>query len=297
MSEKICNDLEILWISRFDYNKNWLLEAHSHNDFYQLIYCFEGKGTFLNQNKTTSNFNSPTIFFIPPKTTHGITNLSNGLKTIDIKFKIINRDFKAKCDALIPIRSTLFGQELLETLDKIREEGLEKFPFYQSYSRLLLGLILINLIRQNLIEEEFTAANKGIPYLNPDYSVEVTKIIAYIENNYSNKIISDDLEKVIHKSYRYISKLFIKEINMTPMVYCRNFRVLKAQELLQYSDKEIKEIYHEIGFKNIHQFSSVFTKIVGMPPGKWKSETRNGNQKDVYFNEEFKNTIRISKKK
>lgn len=296
MNEEAFDDLEILWISRFDYKKDWRLDPHAHTDFYQLIYCFEGKGTLLVANNLLNNFVSPTILFIPPQLNHGLNNIKHGLKTIDIKFKIKNKHLKQKCDDLIPIVSQLFGQEMLRTLDEIREEGQSKFNFYQPYCRLLLGLVLINLFRQNMQNKIFDNNIKETPYLNHDYSQETIKVIAFIEHNYKKKLTSKDFENLLNKSYRYISKKFISELKMTPVDYCRNYRIYKAQEYLRFSDKEIKEIYSELGFNTVHHFSNVFTKVVGIPPGKWKNEIRNGICQDIYFSNSFKNTLKITNK-
>jgi quercetin dioxygenase-like cupin family protein len=41
------NDIEILWVSRFDYRSDWILTPHVHEDFFQLIYCIDGSCTLI----------------------------------------------------------------------------------------------------------------------------------------------------------------------------------------------------------------------------------------------------------
>lgn len=296
MDSKLFSELKIFWISRFDYQQSWELTIHKHEDFFQLIYCFDG-GCTVNLDKDRNLLvEAPAILFFPPGTEHGFSSVSpKGMKTIDAKFSISENALAANCRSLIPIISTVFGKDLLFTLEKIREEGQLKDMFYQEYSRLLLGIILINLIRQNLPESELRVS-EGVPFLDNSLSLVSQRIVALIENNYKRTLTSEDFEKSLNFSYRYLSKVFLHDTNYTPVDYFRFYKIKKAQDLLQYSDYEIKEIALELGFLNVHQFSRSFSSVIGMPPGKWKEKIRATIGEDVKFDITFQNVLLIKEK-
>ncbi len=287
----IFNDIEVLWIARFDYKQNWLLSSHSHDDFFQLIYFVEGSCN-VTLNGDVRRVESPAILFLPPSFEHGLSGVGvKGLKTLDTKFKITNPALSEIC-RLIPPAMTIYEDDIYSALEEIREEGEDRDCLYQEYCQLLLGRILIKLVRSSTS----LRPDKALPAtLSPgqDRSLIVSRIIGFLEHNYQKKITSDMLEDHIPYSYRYLSRLLEKEIGMTPIEYAEHYRILKAKELLSYGDYELKHISEIIGYPNIHQFSRSFKKVTGMPPGQWREQKRSGIGKDVVIHPEFENTLLI----
>lgn len=52
--------------------------------------------------------------------------------------------------------------------------------------------------------------------------------------------------------------------------YLHEGALLKAQSLLQYTDKTIKEISRTVGYRYPNNFGSAFKKQFGMTPAKWR---------------------------
>jgi AraC-like DNA-binding protein len=292
--EHFFQDISILWISRFDYQPHWTLEPHLHEDFLQLIYVFQGSGTLVLKDNERVTFTAPAILFFPPNVKHGLTDLQSGLKSIDTKFVINDPVLLESCLSFIPPVSTLYGQDILNILEKIREEGEAKDIFYKSYSKMLFGILLVNLIRQNIKESPVDDSVKGFPFLDNNISPTSRKVIAFVENNYCKNLTSLDFEDALHYSYRQINNIFQNDTATSPIAFYRKYKILKAQELLKFSDMENKEISEKLGFQNVHQFSRAFSAVAGIPPGKWKINAKNEICEDVIFDPNFQNILRIT---
>ena len=53
-------------------------------------------------------------------------------------------------------------------------------------------------------------------------------------------------------------------------VWYRNIRVKKAASLLEQTDRPVKEISYQLGFKNPYHFSRAFKQVLGQPPSHYR---------------------------
>jgi AraC-like DNA-binding protein len=288
------NDIEVLWISRFDYKPDWILASHAHKDFYQLIYCIDGSCTLL-LNGRKHQISAPEVLFFPPNVKHGFIDITaNGLKTLDTKFKIHSRKLSGYCKGL-PCIIQVSSNEIYNQLETIHKNGNIQDILYEECCQLLIGQILIELMRET---RETRAAEKPLPEFTEDRELSpiVTKIIEYIKAHYQERIDAGVLEKEMFYSYRYLSKFFHKEMNMTPIRFIESYKVLKARELLKNTEFEIKYISEILGYSNVHEFSRSFKRNVGIPPAHWRDTAWSEICKDVVIHSGFENTLFIEKR-
>jgi hypothetical protein len=216
------NDVEVLWIARFDYKSNWILSSHAHEDFYQLIYCLEGDCTLLLADGRQS-VRSPLILFFPPGTRHGIGDISaRGLKTLDTKFIVRSSELAALCENL-PRVIPPTTNEIHNLLDDIRESGCREAPLFQEYCQALLGQILIRLVRISEGRKGDEQSSDRSPKKEA-LSPLTGRIVAYVERHYQEGITAEILEDHLHYSYRYLSKLSLRELGMTPAEYIDRYK-------------------------------------------------------------------------
>ena len=104
------------------------------------------------------------------------------------------------------------------------------------------------------------------------------KILAYIENNLDKPITLEDMAKEVSLHPTYFSDLFAKQMGERPISYLTRARVGKAQILLATTDKPIKNIAWELGFKDANYFYRVFKKRLRLSPGEWRRHFARHNQ-------------------
>ena len=126
-------------------------------------------------------------------------------------------------------------------------------------------------------------------------SILTQKVTDYIKTNYQIPLNTQTLEKELHYSYRYISKLFSYEMDMTPIDYIEKYKVFKAKELLKDTEFAIKYISKILSYPDVYQFSRVFKKNTGIPPGQWRDTAWSDICKDVVIHSGFENTLFIDR--
>ena len=107
--------------------------------------------------------------------------------------------------------------------------------------------------------------------------VEWTK--NYIYQNLHSDIVIGELGQKIGVNTSYLSDLFHKVEGTTIQQYIRKEKIRLAENMLRYSDYEVKEIANYLSFCSQSYFGNIFRKQTGMTParyrkkyGKWKEQ-------------------------
>ena len=94
----------------------------------------------------------------------------------------------------------------------------------------------------------------------------VINMLAYIEENYDEKISLTDLNEEYGISTVYLNAKFKEEINYTFNDFLNRYRILKSIELLKEGYLKMYEIADQVGFQDYKYFSQVFRKYIGHSP-------------------------------
>ena len=107
----------------------------------------------------------------------------------------------------------------------------------------------------------------GEELLPPLTSVLVKKAIAYINDNATNSISRWQIAGSVNISEDYLTRIFRKEIGISPWDYLNRYRIQIASRLLLETGSSISEIASLTGFQDQAYFCRVFRKVKGFPPG------------------------------
>ena len=285
--QNVFMDLSILWISRYDYLNGWILDSHYHDGYHQLIYCISGEAIAYS-NDEKHKLESHTIQLINPGVVHSIESVSkNGLQTLDIKFIVNNEDLSKRLKE-IPSFIDVDDDCFRNLLEKIRIEGDRRQYEYMSYCQLLLGELLVELLRTQ--KKTDTKIDRPVNFYYKENISEIgNRIMNYISDHYTERLASADFARDLNFSYRYLSRILINDIGMSPIEYLEYYRCNTACEMLSVMNYELKEIAEKVGYPSVHQFSKSFKRVIKMSPGMYRSTTQLGVRRDINFNKEFVN--------
>lgn len=128
-----------------------------------------------------------------------------------------------------------------------------------------------------LESEEFISRLIGIfgggELLPPLTSALVKKSIAYLNKNASLQISRWQLAAAVNISEDYLTRIFRKEIGISPWDYLNRYRIQLASKMLTQTGASVNEIARDIGFQDQAYFCRVFKKIKGFPPGHLRART------------------------
>ena len=118
--------------------------------------------------------------------------------------------------------------------------------------------------------------------------VEWTK--NYIYQNLHSDIVIGEIGQKIGVNTSYLSDLFHKVEGTTIQQYIRKEKIRLAENMLRYSDYEVKEIANYLSFCSQSYFGNIFRQQTGMTParyrkkyGKWKEQQGTGDTSDCFW--------------
>lgn len=103
---------------------------------------------------------------------------------------------------------------------------------------------------------------------------KITLAITYMEENYSQNIVINELAERYGMSPNYFSSMFKKETNQSAVNYLTTIRINKAVEYLQNTDFSVAEIARRVGYEDSQYFFRVFKKATGFTPLMYRKDKK-----------------------
>ena len=97
------------------------------------------------------------------------------------------------------------------------------------------------------------------------------KAADYIHANYSAHITIEGISKNLGIDRRYFSRIFTRNMGVSPQKYLVDYRLEKAKTLLESGSYSVSEVAISVGYDDIFAFSKIFKKKYGIPPSKCSS--------------------------
>ena len=126
-------------------------------------------------------------------------------------------------------------------------------------------------------EETVTALNRalfGADALPVHTGALVKQAIAYLHQNYSHTLSRWEIADAVGVSEDYLSRVFHRELDISPWDYLNRYRVLQSKQLLLNTTQSIGSIARQVGFRDQAYFSRVFHKITGVSPQEFREKSR-----------------------
>jgi signal transduction histidine kinase/DNA-binding LacI/PurR family transcriptional regulator/AraC-like DNA-binding protein len=122
-------------------------------------------------------------------------------------------------------------------------------------------------------EETVIALNRaifGTDSLPAHTSALVKQAIAYLHQNYTRPISRWEIAESVSVSEDYLSRVFNRELNISPWDYLNRYRILQSKRLLTNTTETIGSVARQVGFKDQAYFSRVFHKVTGVSPQEFR---------------------------
>ena len=101
----------------------------------------------------------------------------------------------------------------------------------------------------------------------------VKQAIAFLHQNYARPVTRWEIADAVGVSEDYISRVFNRELKISPWDYLNRYRILHSKHLLLDTTDTIGVIAHQVGFKDLAYFSRVFHKVTGMSPQAFRENS------------------------
>lgn len=256
---------------------NW---RHYHDNYE--IYFFTGRQmTYFinNENFTLHNYD---IALIDQYTFHKTSYLNNAKKErILINFRPII--FENSCeDFMLTPSYELFKRYKKISLVEDEKPKIESiiYKMLDSYnSKTKLGFAMSKLLLAELLLTflKADAENNIIDHNSrlTDNEMKVSEIIHYINKNYQEDILLDNLSSEFYINKYYLCHIFKEVSGLSVIDFFNRKRLAEAERLIKYSNYNILQISTMVGFNSINHFINLFKKTYHTTPKKFRSNFRN----------------------
>lgn len=103
---------------------------------------------------------------------------------------------------------------------------------------------------------------------------ELTAACEHVERNLAAMLTVEDLAAALRCSPGHCNRLFRRLLGTTPAAYLRERRIQRAADLLSSSETSIDAVADACGFGDRFAFTRTFTRLMGMPPARYRQSQR-----------------------
>ena len=105
----------------------------------------------------------------------------------------------------------------------------------------------------------------------------IRRAIWYIKLCYQRPLaIKEIADRAAHTSEAQFSRLFHREVGVSPTIYLSQFRVQQAKRLLEATSRPIEDIARAVGFSDPDYFTRVFTRAISVSPRQYRKKSQRG---------------------
>lgn len=248
-------------------------KPHQHS-FFEMCYIIDGNGLYID-NDVEFPLEKGSLFISRPYIPHQIIS-DTGIDIIYVGFELDKKKSQQEAIDLfsqLQTTKTFFIKNATETpvvklWTSLLYMAAKLYPELNDSIHGLCSSFYSSVLGQFIDKQGNTKIRKEYS----SYSSLVYQAKLYIKDNLSESLKLNDVANHLHISGRHLSRIFHSELGQSFSNYVKSERLRKAGLLLSETDTSIKEISEITGFNNVHYFTSVFTKEMGLSPGKFREK-------------------------
>jgi AraC-like DNA-binding protein/signal transduction histidine kinase len=127
-----------------------------------------------------------------------------------------------------------------------------------------------------LSPEEYRRQLEGLHETGRLFSCQRTfmiqRAILYIDKHCSHTLTRGQIAKAVNASDDYFTRVFRREIGLSPWEYLTRLRMIRARSLLRSTGQPIQEVARRIGYDDQAYFCRVFRKTTGTSPSAYRRQ-------------------------
>ena len=261
----LTRNLYLTEIGEIEVEQGTIWSENSTDENYLLVYCTKGSGIvqILGEQVPISD---DQFFIIPRKEEfkfYSVLNVNtrflvvrfNGrnARQMGKEFSLI-RNLIPSVNNMVANREMLFDEIFNNLAKGFHDENFEYINF--CFGHLLATFIYANKTSDDIADESSPVVRRAISFLCKSLDVKLTLSQLATEVGYSPT---------------YLSTLFKKETNYSPISYFSHLKIVKACEFLDYTNMKVKEISFHLGYSDPYYFTKDFTKKMGLSPRNYRN--------------------------
>lgn len=156
----------------------------------------------------------------------------------------------------------------------VAEDLAQLYPMIHNYVQQANGYPVANTLARAVVMIVNEVIRTSARAVSKENNFVVERILNYIAEHYAEEIDLATLAALVNANENYLSHVFKKVTNYSPLQYIVRRRIGKAQCLLIYTALSLTKISARVGYDDPNYFSRIFKKVVGMSPRDYRQRWR-----------------------
>ena len=294
MDGLIRTDLDILWVSRFNYSSGQTVAPHRH-PYEQIILIIDGSGVLLIDEHEHAVSNQHFCCYAAERQ-HGL-RAETDMKTLDIKFRITGNQLRQAFSRL-PALSLDSNGQVRQSLETIIQLSSSEQTLSHERCCLALESCLLELLscEQNVTASQNAATQSATAQKKNEWQSNescLQALMQVIQEHYHENLNTNTLQQKTGYTYRHLSARCQAVWSTTPRALIQKYRLARAEDLLRYSDYPVKAIAAAVGFHTVHHFTRCFSQTFGCGPAAYRKRERDHLGQGITLQSGFQNINRV----
>lgn len=124
------------------------------------------------------------------------------------------------------------------------------------------------------VAHEFVLAKVDTAERKHKGEILTEQLLNYLDNNYTKKIKSDDIEIEMDMNFDYLNRIFSQFTGNTIFRYLNSLRIKNSKELIATTNLSFGQVGEMVGFSDKYYFSKLFHKETGMTATEYYKRKR-----------------------
>lgn len=231
--------------------------------YYCVEFVAKGAGTVI-LDKRSYELKTGTLFSYGPGISQHITSVPEKPMTkyfVDFTGSSTRQFFQQHISPLGTAIHVNRPDEVVAIFDNLLNHGLTDSPYKTMTCSLLLEYLLYRIAAIN--QSETDSPSKAFSTYQ--------HCRQYIREHFMTLNSLGDIAEACLIDHAYLCRLFKRFDTQSPYQYLLNLKLTYAADRFQQSGMLVKEVAHELGFKDPFHFTRTFKKIFGISPQSFKS--------------------------
>ena len=100
--------------------------------------------------------------------------------------------------------------------------------------------------------------------------MSISPALDYIQAHYDQDFPIETLAEICHLSPTHFRRLFQAQMNISPLAFLHQVRILRSCTLLRTTDSSIVDIANQVGYTSLSCFNRWFLQLMGCTPSAWR---------------------------
>ncbi|PTT27132.1 GlxA family transcriptional regulator [Pseudomonas sp. HMWF021] len=104
------------------------------------------------------------------------------------------------------------------------------------------------------------------------HETPITRVQNFVLEHLDQAFTVQDMAALANMSARHFARVFLREVNMTPMEFLQRARVDQARNLLETTELPLKTVAYKSGFGSVRHMRILFAQKLGLTPAQYREQ-------------------------